>query len=130
MNKHKLLYELFDRISRYLIINNSNFHIKLFDDYIGVCLSFKPKLSFMPWYKDEIMHYAIEHFLLGEYSTTKDSLFHPLDLSFFEYVIRIQQYFECTITSLVNDPVYHLTKHIGSPKSLEELTIRLDLLGA
>jgi len=129
MNKHELLYKLFDRISRYLITNNSNFHIKLFDDYIGVCLAFNSKFSFIQWYKGEIMHYAIEHFLLGEYSTTKNFLYHPLNRSFFEYVIRIQRYFECTTTSLANDPAYHLTKYIGSPKSLEELAIKLDLLG-
>lgn len=125
------VFDLFNRFKRCLENIHSNLEIKIskYDDNMfkneRVCVKFPPSTIPSVWYFDVDIETNLQLFFLGKAINNRDALIDtgiiaPSFTSIFEALYN----FSC-----INQSTKNLVQLIGIPQSLEELSIKFDLLG-
>ena len=126
------VFDLFNRFKRYLENTHSNLEIKIsnYDNTFKnerVCVKFPPATVPSIWYFDVDIKTNLQLFFLGKAINNRDALidsgiiFHNF-ISIFESLYNYHYHTD-------NQPIKNIIQLIGIPQSLEELSIKFDLLG-
>jgi hypothetical protein len=120
MENNNLHLKCFNRFIDYVNKNTSSIEIKFKDNnIIFIDKHYYTKFNKINWYMDNnnfTINEMIEYFFLGYNMSDSKKI-----LSIFEYV---EHWFRNCAPDLLN-----LLKHFGKPSCLEELIIKMDLMG-